>query len=973
MSTARFVGALVAARRAAGGWVLAGLAAAALVSAVEPGAAQEAAKGPAATPKELYGQVRGLVREGRYDLAAVYLKAFLSSNPSDQDLLDLEKQYGTTVFRQLRTIPRWSDDPKTDTQARADVEAVIAKATAATTKTLETPDRVNKYIRNLGATEEERAFAEVELRRTGDYAVPYMVDALRKSSVPELTRGILGAIPKMEGPTLAGWAAALDGLPPELQYSVLASVGQHPDIVDLTTKAQTDLRPRLWYAYGKADTLPGLRDYARAALDRLYRDVEKRDPAAELVAAARPFVDHRATYATPANPGTGAPSTVTVWTWDAKAEKLVKNAAVPTPQADEYFGLRYARWALDIRPDYEPAQATVLTLAAETAMERGKFGDLARTDATVYRMLADAPAGVLNDLLDRGYAEKRTALVLALVQVLGDRADRAAAASAPNRPSRFERGLDYPDPRVQFAAANALLRSPVPIDGRVRGRVLDVLKRAAAADPGVPGGAKGQALLADPDRRRSQDTAVMLRQIGYDVEVFGTGRDLLRRVARASDFDLVVIDRHVPNPELRDLVGHLRADANAARRPVLVVASADQAIPPSLDQLLLRFALLIAATDTDPIVVPPPYVPDPRSSDDEQATLRRGNQDRRDTELKKLFTARSARLTRVLETSGIELSTDQKFQVRLRVEQITWAALAAEYPVTPASSPESYLAYETVTRQIGVQPAVPEYTRRLGLDHLMSLSARFEQDMAGTEAVARYDALRSRVNTDVLGLVVRPPRDYAAEAHATRLVGNYPGVRVIPEPYSKTWFETDVNAAFQTPADRPRDPAEKRATARQAVAWLARMATGEVAGFDAKLASAELIAALRVEGLAEVAVDGVARLPSAEAQQGLVTLALTANRPLALRTRAADAAARHVQAHGKLVPDALTTAVAAQSTSEADPDLRGRFIVLKGLLSPSASGFVTGLRNYNPPLVPPPAAPPMPPMPKNPPEPNPNP
>ena len=187
-------------------------------------------------------------------------------------------------------------------------------------------------------------------------------------------------------------------------------------------------------------------------------------------------------------------------------------------------------------------------------MERGKFGDLARTDATVYRMLADAPAGVLNDLLDRAYAEKRTALVLALVQALGDRADRAAAASAPNRPSRFERGLDYPDPRVQFAAANALLRSPVPIDGRVRGRVLDVLKRAAAADPGVPGGAKGQALLADPDRRRSQDTAVMLRQIGYDVEVFGTGRDLLRRVARASDFDLVVIDRHVPNPELRDLV-----------------------------------------------------------------------------------------------------------------------------------------------------------------------------------------------------------------------------------------------------------------------------------------------------------------------------------------------------------------------------------------------------------------------------------
>ena len=46
----------------------------------------------------------------------------------------------------------------------------------------------------------ERA-TEVELRRTGDYAVPFMVDALRKSASPELTRGLIGALPKMEAAT----------------------------------------------------------------------------------------------------------------------------------------------------------------------------------------------------------------------------------------------------------------------------------------------------------------------------------------------------------------------------------------------------------------------------------------------------------------------------------------------------------------------------------------------------------------------------------------------------------------------------------------------------------------------------------------------------------------------------------------------------------------------------------------------------
>ncbi|QDU22288.1 hypothetical protein [Urbifossiella limnaea] len=938
--------------------MLAGLAAAAVVLAAgSPLPAQQEAKGQATPPEELFRDMRGLIREGKFDLAAAYLRAFVGSEPTDPLLLKIEKDYGTTVFQDLRTIRRWSDDPKTDTQARADVEAVIAKARAAVTKQLETPERVNKYIRNLGETEEERLFAELELKRTGDYAVPFMVDALRRNSTPKLTRGILAAIAKQDAHTMGGWLAALDGLPPEFQYAVLAAIATRPDVLELTKAAQTDFTPRLWYAYGKADTLPGLREYAKAALDRLYRDVERRDAAAELVGLARPFANHKANYGGAMNPGTGAPATVAVWQWDAKDERLVKQPAVPVPQADEYFGLRYARWALDVRPDYEAAQALVLTLAAETAMERGKFGDLARTDPTVYRLLADAPANVLNDLLDRAFAENRSALVLALVQVLGDRADRAAATSTPNRPSRLERALDYPNPRVQFAAANALLRSPVPIDGRVRGRVLDVLKRAAAVDPGVPSGAKGQALLADPDRKRADDTAALLRQIGYDVEVYGTGRDMLRRIARASDFDLVVIDRHVPNPELRDLVGHLRADSNAARRPVLVVASADQPIPPSIEQLALRFALLIAATETAPVGMPDPYVADIRRTPETDASERKQIQDRRDAVFATVQKARADRLARVLETSGIELSPNQKFQVKLRIDQLTWAVLAAEFPLSKASAPGAYQTYETLFKQIAVQPAVPEYTRRLGQDHLLTLLTRFAEDVAASPvAQARFEAFRSRVDPEALGLVVRQPRDFPAEARTTRLVGHYPGVKVIPEPHSKTWFEQDVNAAFQDPADRPRDPAEKRATARLAVQWLARMATGEVPGFDAKLASNELLAALRTDELADPAIDGVARLPTAEAQAGLVSLAVTPMRPLPLRARAADAAVRHVQAHGKLTPDALTTTVAQQSGTEADADLRGRLMVLRGLLAPSPSGFVTGLRSYNPPLVPPPAA-----------------
>src|SRR5262249_37001969 len=151
-----------------------------------------------------------------------------------------------------------------------------------------------------------------------------------------------------------------------------------------------------------------------------------------------------------------------------------------------------------------------------------------------------------------------------MIQVLSDRADRDAAtppAGVPARPSLLVKALKYPDPQVQFAAADALLRSPVPVPPEVRGEIVDILRRAAGADPGAPGNSMGTALLADPSKTRSDAIANLLRGLGYEVEVFTTGRDLLRRVNRASDFDVILIDHHTHSPEMIDLIGHLQADA----------------------------------------------------------------------------------------------------------------------------------------------------------------------------------------------------------------------------------------------------------------------------------------------------------------------------------------------------------------------------------------------------------------------------
>lgn len=936
--------------------------AAVVVSSVVPSSiGQEKAKGAPLTPMALFAQMKGHIEEGKYDLAALFLQKFVESERTDQDLLDIEARYGTTVFRSLRNVPKWSDDPTLDKKARENAETVITQATKATLAVLQNPGRVNKYIRNLGETYEERVFAEMELKRTGDYAVPYMVEALRANLSPAITVGILGSLQKLEAQSMAGWLAALDGLDPATQMSVLGGITSRPDSMILLNAAQTDFIPYLWRLVAMPDTPPTLQKFAADTLAKLVPNASKIQPEAALVALARTFADRKARFLNAKTNPDGTPNTVPVWVWDAKEQKLAKMDEIPVGQADEYYGLRYARWALDRRPDYEPAQVLVLTLAAERAVVRSNFADVAKTDPAVYKLLADAPLAVLAELLDRSLFEKRTALVLALTQALGDRSEKVpATAPGPDRPSLFERSLNYPDARVQLAAANGLLRSPVPVNPKLRGRVLEVLRRAAAVDAGVPGTIKGQALLADPNRQRADNVAIFLRALGYDVEIFSNGRDLLRRVARASDFDLILIDHHIPNPELVDLVGHLRADVNAARRPVLVIASADHPRPPSLDMLLLQLAVLIAATESEHIGMPPPYVPDLVKPPEEQAKDRVSVQRLRDGVFRSASRDRLARLLRVVDTTGLELTPAQKFMLTLRAEQLTFAVLAAESPLTQDSAPETFDYVRKLNKQIVAQPPTPAYIRQVGVEQLMKIIERFNVDVRKVDKVqARYDLLRSHVDAGDLGLNIDSHRDTAAEARVARLMRNQPAVAVIPEPYSRVGLEADIKAAFADPADAPRDPAEKKASAKLAVDWLRRMAIGEVAGFDVKPAEPELLAALRVDDLADSAIDALARLPSAEAQQGLILFCSGSSRPLPplpLRIKAADAAIRHIQTHGKLTPANVAMPVVTLSGTEANAEMRSKYLVLKGLLAPDPKAYVNDLRNYDPPLVPVPKA-----------------
>jgi CheY-like chemotaxis protein len=934
----------------------------ALVGLAAESAGQVQPKGPPPKPQVVHATFRELVAEGRYDVAASFLQAFLDANPTDADFLEIERTYGTTAFTQLRTVPKWSDDAATEKQARANVEEAVKRSRAASEKLLRDPARVAKYIANLGASYEERLYAELELKRMGDFAVPFMVDELRRTQNTNVYAGLLGAIKQLEGHAIQGWVAALDGLRPEQQAGVVTAIASREDVLNLQTFAQSDITPYLWKVI--ADT-EGAGEHAlrRMAEDLLRRmnpgvKLDFREPEAKLVAAARTFYDRTARFAAAKTNADGTPSTVPLWVWDPMASRLTKIEEVPVGNAEEYFGLRYARWALEKKPDYDPARAVILTLAAERAMERARYGNLATAEPATFRLLSEAPAATLADILNFALNRKKTALALAMLQVLGDRGDRDAAtppAGTPARPSLFAKALTYPDPQVQFAAAVALLRSPVEVPSAQRGQIVDVLRRAAAADPGAPAGEKGTALLADPNKTRSDAAALILRGMGYGVEVFTTGRDLQRRIARASDFDLIFIDHHTPNPLLIDLVGQLHADARAANRPTFVIASTDKPREPTFDQLLVRFASLIAATELQVQDVPPVYVYNPDESTGANEKNRRATQEKRDGALRGAVASRMERLQRAVDATGLQLSAAQRLLYNLRVELITAAVLSVDYPISPESAPRTAERMAAIRQQIERQPPSPPYGVGTPTTDLLRLMERFEIDLARVPAAQkRFEEIYSRVDTEGLGLPVERFRDPSLEARIARTLRNYPAVRIIPEPYGRFELEQDLRAVYADPAQAPRDPAAKRAAQRTAVEWLSRMATGALPGYEVKPAEAELRAALVVPDLADAAIDGVAAFGSALAQQDLLSLALSGGQPLPTRTKAADATIRHIQVHGRLIPKTLLTALNEQARTEPDAALRGKFQTLLGLLDFQPGAFATQLKSYSPPIVPPP-------------------
>lgn len=381
-------------------------------------------------------------------------------------------------------------------------------------------------------------------------------------------------------------------------------------------------------------------------------------------------------------------------------------------------------------------------------------------------------------------------------------------------------------------------------------------------------GRKGRTLVAMTSPSVREEVTRALEATGRVVETAGTGRELMRRVRQSADIDLVVVDSNIPDPDLAGLLAQVSADPASASLPVVVVPAAT---PLSLSHVSARYKAL-------------------DSRRDEQEESARGYLRDRDALMRAQADERAA-----LEDSYSQYRRENKGKLT-EDQQNNYNARLREMR-------------ESHARQVEEMNAINMLGR-----HAQEEIGRIEKTLAILRN-ERNDLVRARRH----GL-----ERHLAGVEGVRVVGE--GVAADPGLLRlelASWNLADAGALT--------DEEKKTLTVKAAIV-LGRMASGEIAGYDIRMAANALDTVSGRTDLPPEAALGVvaalARLPGGVAQARLATIASNAAAPLPLRLAAADGLALHARRHARLITPEQADRVRA-ARDQAEPTLK---VALSGAL-----------------------------------------
>ncbi len=419
------------------------------------------------------------------------------------------------------------------------------------------PKQIDNAIKMLGGTFRGYEIAARALEKSGEYALPQLIQKLAEPTTPmTLREKISRVLPRLGKDAVRPLSAALQTNNPALQEEIAKALGEigYPHAAG-----------RLKELLARENLLPGPRKAATRAL------IACSGTAAQAKSTAAIFYDQSLSYyyCRESIQPAAADEMANVWYWKKGAGLAYK--AVPKAIFCDIYAMRMARLALQHDPTFYPA----VSLWVGANLNRLAHLPEGQTDVTygentptvAYFALASS-ARYLQDVLARALKDHNSPVAIGAIEALSKTAGaRNLIEPVSGGAQPLVEALGYPDRHVRFLAAvslaNALPTKRFLGDELVITQLIEALRQTG----------RQTALVIIQDERQRNAVKDAMRDLGYDI-IDNVDLDEAIRAARQSAGVDVAILSAKPNPSA--IVARFRTDPVFATLPAIIVSDTER-------------------------------------------------------------------------------------------------------------------------------------------------------------------------------------------------------------------------------------------------------------------------------------------------------------------------------------------------------------------------------------------------------------
>ncbi len=398
------------------------------------------AQGQPQTLAENWNDFLHYTKIGRFDLAKGYAQAVLRGNPDPAELYKLVEDNRLGYDLAMKVAETAHDEELA--QLTQQLLTVIDQGRFLRRTE---PKLIVEEIRRLSTTPRGKMMAIRRLRDAGEYAIPYLLDAMAQAiqdpSVTPKLSDMIEALPQIGRPAIRPLTVALQMDNDQLKVEIvraLGAIGYPQSLAHLKYVAEraasTELRDMAVTSIRQID--PRMVNTPAAALffglaERYYYHDESLAPAQDV-----PFAN--------------------IWFWNVRENRL-QRVEVDQAYFHELMTMRCCEWSL--RAESQFGLAIGLWLAAffkaeATGLEMPAYFGANHADALVYATTAGPE--YLHQALARAVNDRNAAVALGAVEALAGTAGEKSLMSTMGPSQPVLQALTFRDRAVRYSAAIAI-------------------------------------------------------------------------------------------------------------------------------------------------------------------------------------------------------------------------------------------------------------------------------------------------------------------------------------------------------------------------------------------------------------------------------------------------------------------------------------------------------------------------------------